>query len=57
MFPDRLTTIGPSAFKNCESITQVTIPGSVVEIGNYAFNNCYALETIFLNDYSLEPPV
>ena len=35
--PDGIKTIGAMAFKNCENIKTVVIPGSVVEIEDYAF--------------------
>lgn len=38
-----VTEIGIAAFKNCRSLTSVTIPGSVTEIGDRAFRNCSSL--------------
>ena len=38
--PDRVTTIGQSAFYNCHSLTSVNIPDSVTTIGDYAFDGC-----------------
>jgi hypothetical protein len=38
--PDSVTSIGNSAFYNCQKLTSVTIPDSVTSIGNYAFYNC-----------------
>ncbi len=35
-----VTCIGDSAFYNCNNITSVTIPASVVSIGYYAFYEC-----------------
>ena len=39
--PDRLQTIGDSAFVNCSLLTgSLTIPDSVTSIGRYAFSGC-----------------
>ncbi len=38
-----VTAIGNNAFRNCNSLTKVTIPTSVTSIGNYAFYNCSGL--------------
>lgn len=37
------TSIGKSAFKDCHSLADVTISGSVTSIGEQAFESCHAL--------------
>ena len=41
-----VTSIGAYAFKDCTSLTSVTIPGSVTSIGEYAFYYCEALTSV-----------
>lgn len=43
-----LPTISEDAFRNCESLTSITISNNVTEIGDYAFHNCYNLTSINL---------
>ncbi len=40
------TRIDNYAFRNCTSLTSVTIPSSVTSIGNYAFEGCTSLTSI-----------
>jgi hypothetical protein len=42
----KVTTIYPSAFYECSSLTSVTIPTSVTEIGGLAFYGCSGLTSI-----------
>ena len=42
----RVTSIGQDAFRNCDSLTSVTIPDGVTSIGNGAFYGCKALTSI-----------
>lgn len=44
---DGITNIGDSAFKNCTSLTKITIPESVTSIGEFAFYDCGSLEDVF----------
>ncbi|WP_337667636.1 leucine-rich repeat protein [Prevotella sp.] len=44
--PNSVTTIGDSAFADCESLTNITIPNSVTVIGYRAFYGCKSLTTI-----------
>ena len=44
--PNRVTSIGDSAFANCSELTSVTIPTSVTSIGDYAFFDCTKLTVI-----------
>jgi hypothetical protein len=39
-----------SAFYNCRALTNVTIPNSVTEIGEYAFCGCHALTNVTIPD-------
>ena len=55
-----VTKIEQNAFKNCSSITSITIPESIISIGSHAFYGCDAITSItipknaILNDKSLE---
>jgi sugar lactone lactonase YvrE len=45
--PASITSIGNSAFYNCDGLTgDLTIPNSVVSIGSYAFYGCIVLDGI-----------
>ncbi|MBS1416541.1 MAG: leucine-rich repeat protein [Clostridia bacterium] len=46
VIPDGTLDIENSAFKNQVYITKVTIPASVMQIGQGAFQNCFALEEV-----------
>ncbi len=46
VIPEYVTKIGNSAFKNCSSLTSVTIPNSVNSIGEYAFSRCSGITSV-----------
>ena len=43
-------TIAGSAFSGCERLIAITIPDSVISIGDYAFSNCDKLTSITIPD-------
>ena len=45
-----VTSIGNSAFCDCDSLTSVTIPDSVTSIGSYAFFGCDSLTSVTIGD-------
>ena len=49
-FGNSVTTIGGSAFQECSSLTQVTIPNSVTTIGDFAFALCTRLTQVTIPD-------
>jgi len=43
-------TIGSSAFQNCTSLTNITIPNSVTSIGRVAFRGCTSLTSVTIGN-------
>jgi len=43
---DSVTTIGNSAFRDCRTLTSVTIPNSIKTIGDEAFLDCSSLTSV-----------
>ncbi len=50
----RLTTIGLSAFYNCDSLEKITLPNSVTKIEKFAFSHCDKLTSITLPNSLIE---
>lgn len=46
--PNDVTMVFPSAFERCEELTAVSIPSSVIHVGNGAFNGCVKMMTIYV---------
>lgn len=44
--PETVTSIGKSAFRNCDSLKQIRIPETVTSIGESAFNGCTMLNSV-----------
>ena len=49
-FSGEVTEIGNSVFKQCSSLSSVTIPESVTEIGDYAFQYCSSLSSVTIGN-------
>ncbi len=47
VIPNRVTSIGETAFSECTSLTSVTIPNSVTSIGKSAFYDCHGLVDVY----------
>ena len=44
----KVTIIGPTAFRSCETVTKVVIPENVICIGNSSFVNCVNLTSVII---------
>ena len=50
MLGNQVTTIGPRAFKDCSALHRITIPASVTEIAEDAFEGCTNLTVVCEQD-------
>ena len=46
--------IGIDAFRNCASLTEITIPSTVEKVGAWAFNGCNELQSVVIEDGVVE---
>ena len=49
-FTDALTSLGDRAFLDCRSLTQVTLPNSVTDVGEGCFSGCLKLKDVQLSE-------
>ena len=49
-FTDALISISHGAFKDCRSLTQVTLPNSVTTVGDGCFSGCLKLKDVQLSE-------
>ena len=54
--PDGVTAIGPYAFQDCVSLTEVWLPASVNALGSNAFDSCTGLTAIAVPEGVTELP-
>ena len=47
-----VTAIDPAAFRDCATLTSISIPGSISAIGEHAFADCTALDSVGIGDLS-----
>jgi hypothetical protein len=45
-----VTTIGSGAFSDCEQLSSVVIPNSVIMVGYRAFDGCTGLTTVYVGN-------
>ncbi|NCA66463.1 MAG: hypothetical protein EOM87_00200 [Clostridia bacterium] len=50
IIPDGVTSIGDSAFRECNGLTAIIIPDTVTNIGRYAFYGCNGITSIIIPD-------
>lgn len=48
--PDTVSTIGASAFVDCENLASITLPQQLKRIGENAFQGCISLQTLYIPD-------
>ena len=47
IFDDEVTMIGYSSFEDCDRLTSITIPSSVIQVQSRAFYGCTSLESVY----------
>ena len=50
LIPSYVSSIGSSAFRDCDSLTSIVIPDSVTTIGDMAFYHCTSLTSVTIGD-------
>jgi hypothetical protein len=50
IFPEKVTRIGESAFKDNNNVKTIIVPNTVTEIENYAFKSCLNLRHVVFSD-------
>ncbi len=55
IFPAYLQTIGSWAFSNCDMLQIISIPDTVANIGDYAFNHCISVSDIVIDGDGSKP--
>lgn len=45
-----VTSIGERAFLNCDEITSIVLPNSIIKIEDFAFDNCQSISSIVIPD-------